>query len=636
VLSSTLGLTLAEGRAIPPDVQVAVGPGAVVETVNSAIAIWRRTGNQLLAPVAETLGSFTSTANADRRNDNVTDARVVYDASSDRWFLVTFDVERQETNLAFSASGDPAGSWFIYSFSSLGCPDQPRLAVTRQLVVISTDLFSSCSGGGLIGGQVTVLSKQAVFAGNVTAQDARSYGPDGRYTAITPVQTVTPLEGEYMVSVPTGSASVAYLYTVSSPSAASIPVDTIPIRPLSDPPPAVQAGGVAALHTGDDRIVSALYDNGTIWFSASDGCQLSGQSGVWGCMRLEAISPATKHVVEEQETGLADQKHAFYPAIASDNAGNVIAVFGFTSSSDYPGLGAVTKLSNAQGFSTWTVVSPGLGPYQRLDGVARNRWGDYFSAVRDPAAASVVWVAGEYATVGNAWATRIAAVSAQAQPTAQLAPSVSYNAPSAIGVDSSGATLTANVNAQGAATTYSFEYGTTAGYGAATPPTSLVASSSVQQASYRLTGLSPATTYHFRLKATNAGGTAYGIDQSFTTTAAAPPPPPPPPAAPLDADPPVVFANDSDGRSGKTARLYFSADDDSGQVRIVDEIVQRGRVVGRVRSGFRPASGLIVSVSWKAPRALHGKLAHCVRAWDRAGNASARSCAALTLQGGRR
>jgi hypothetical protein len=37
--------------------------------------------------------------------------------------------------------------------------------------------------------------------------------------------------------------------------------------------------------------------------------------------------------------------------------------------------------------------------------------------------------------------------------------------------------------------------------------------------SQTLTGLSPSTTYHYRIEATNSGGTTFGADQTFTTSA---------------------------------------------------------------------------------------------------------------------
>lgn len=74
-----------------------------------------------------------------------------------------------------------------------------------------------------------------------------------------------------------------------------------------------------------------------------------------------------------------------------------------------------------------------------------------------------------------------------------------------------------NPNAQD--TTYYFQWGTTATYGNTIPLQTLVAGGSTGwfAVSAGLTGLSPSTTYHYRLVATNAGGSAFGNDQLFTT-----------------------------------------------------------------------------------------------------------------------
>jgi hypothetical protein len=91
------------------------------------------------------------------------------------------------------------------------------------------------------------------------------------------------------------------------------------------------------------------------------------------------------------------------------------------------------------------------------------------------------------------------------------------------------ATLAGSVDAKGAPTSYHFEYGPTTGYGSTTPSTAAGSSSGAAPAGATLDGLSPATTYHYRLVATNAGGTAKGGDQTFTT--ASPPPGSTPPAS---------------------------------------------------------------------------------------------------------
>ena len=81
-----------------------------------------------------------------------------------------------------------------------------------------------------------------------------------------------------------------------------------------------------------------------------------------------------------------------------------------------------------------------------------------------------------------------------------------------------GATVTGNVTPNGSATTYRVEFGTTTAYGSATAWTAAGAGLAPVAVSVPLSGLSPATTYHARLVAENAGGPAAGTDLTFTTT----------------------------------------------------------------------------------------------------------------------
>ena len=110
---------------------------------------------------------------------------------------------------------------------------------------------------------------------------------------------------------------------------------------------------------------------------------------------------------------------------------------------------------------------------------------------------------------------------------APVAPTVVTAAAS--GIDDTDATLNGSVNPQGEDTTYHFEYGTTTGYGQSTATQNIAASNATSSVSASLSGLTPGTTYHYRLVAANTNGTTNGGDMTFTTTS--PPPPNPPPAA---------------------------------------------------------------------------------------------------------
>lgn len=99
------------------------------------------------------------------------------------------------------------------------------------------------------------------------------------------------------------------------------------------------------------------------------------------------------------------------------------------------------------------------------------------------------------------------------------APVVTTNAAS--GVTSTGATLNGTVNPESQATTYKFDYGTTTGYGTSVPSPagSAGSGSTAVSETASLTGLAASTTYHYRVEATNATGTTFGTDQTFTTAA---------------------------------------------------------------------------------------------------------------------
>jgi hypothetical protein len=65
-----------------------------------------------------------------------------------------------------------------------------------------------------------------------------------------------------------------------------------------------------------------------------------------------------------------------------------------------------------------------------------------------------------------------------------------------------------------------FQYGTTDSYGSEVPCSQSVgAPPQTTAVSAALSGLQPSTTYHYRLLGTNADGTSYGLDATFTTAA---------------------------------------------------------------------------------------------------------------------
>lgn len=118
------------------------------------------------------------------------------------------------------------------------------------------------------------------------------------------------------------------------------------------------------------------------------------------------------------------------------------------------------------------------------------------------------------ATSGPAAATAATGVTGTTGPTAHSAPTVVTGSPSNVGRSS--AVLNGTVNPNGQSTTYFFQYGTTTAYGLQTNPGHAGNGNSVVAVHSNITGLTPGTTYHYRLVAQNATGISNGADQTVT------------------------------------------------------------------------------------------------------------------------
>ena len=97
----------------------------------------------------------------------------------------------------------------------------------------------------------------------------------------------------------------------------------------------------------------------------------------------------------------------------------------------------------------------------------------------------------------------------------ELPPLPAATTGAASNVTSTSATVGGAADGAGARANAFFEYGTTAAYGSRTGD-----QAAGPGLSAALTGLAPATTYHYRLVTVNDAGTAYGADATFTTATA--------------------------------------------------------------------------------------------------------------------
>lgn len=115
---------------------------------------------------------------------------------------------------------------------------------------------------------------------------------------------------------------------------------------------------------------------------------------------------------------------------------------------------------------------------------------------------------------------------APTSPFSPTSPSPTPTAPlattdAAKSITATGATLTGLVVPGSASATYQFEFGTSTAYGTVARSGSLAASGLGSSLSAPVIGLSPGSTYHFRVVASSSAGNGDGKDASFTTPKAA-------------------------------------------------------------------------------------------------------------------
>ncbi len=107
------------------------------------------------------------------------------------------------------------------------------------------------------------------------------------------------------------------------------------------------------------------------------------------------------------------------------------------------------------------------------------------------------------------------AVAASASAATPPKPVLSTRA--AFGITYQQALLTGTVNPEGRPTFYFFQIGTSKTYGSGTAPVYAGSGSHTLSVSATVAGLSPVTTYHYRIVADGASGAFYGSDRTFVS-----------------------------------------------------------------------------------------------------------------------
>jgi hypothetical protein len=184
----------------PPDQGLCVGGGNVVETVNTIVRVYNRSGSPLTD--VKDLNTFFGLAAQDNRSiplgqpgrfgPSLTDPKCYYDADTGRFFLTVaeYDVDSATGNptgpsavlIAVSQTSDPTGTWNRFSLNTTddgtggtpshpNCPclpDQPLIGADANGFYVTTNEFgpiTDLANASFNGAQIYALSKTALENG---------------------------------------------------------------------------------------------------------------------------------------------------------------------------------------------------------------------------------------------------------------------------------------------------------------------------------------------------------------------------------------------------------------------------------------------------------------------------------------
>jgi hypothetical protein len=514
---------------IPSDPNAAVGTTQVFELVNTAYAIYSKTGATIIA--ATNTNSLWSGFGGFCQSDNAGDATVSFDRIANRWIVQQFANVSSAAGpyfecVAVSTTADATGTYNRYAYQFANFPDYPKTAVWPDAYYVTYNMFTPA--GVFLDAQVCAMDRAKMLSGAAASQQcfttSNLYG--GLLAADVDGSTPPPA-GEDNTVVGLGATSTTLAtwkfhvdWTTpantrfTGPTALTVAGYTLPCAGTGGTC-IPQRGTTQRLDTLGDRIMYRLaYRN----FGDHEALMVShtvdagGTQGVrWYELRGISGTPS----VFQQGTYQPDATARWMPSIAQDKAGNIALGYSQSSTSTFPSI-RFTGRAPADPAGTMTqaetTVITGGGSQ-----TGYSRWGDYTSMSIDPVDDCTFWYTDQYLpSTGNFnWQTRLASFQLPGCTTPTRGFTLSASPASGTVTAGASATSTITVTETGAAQSVSLSAsGLPAGTTATFNPAS-VAASGTSTLTLTTSSTTPAGTYPITITGT---GTTPAQTTTYTLT----------------------------------------------------------------------------------------------------------------------
>ena len=411
--------------ACPNDNTIAISNGGrIISMMNEYVGIYNRNGAKLNFYTLNEFFNFSG---------SLCDPKVEYDPVADRFFayIQACGSVHDRIGFAFSSTNDPNGSWHIYEFDSdafgdNSWSDYPKVAINRDEVFVSVNLFEDVSNGKYKQSIVYQLNKTEGYNGNSIHYKIWSGFKNGTLLPIRSGSSNQYGPGIYLVQSTAGGSDFINYYDITGKlgdANAKLLYQKLNTTSYEPSGNAYQYGTSVRLDVGDCRMQDGYYLNGIIHFVFSADDQ--GYSGI----RYHRLDPTLLNINNFQIFSASDERDFCYPSIApfSNTTGDLSSIIHFASSGVdyYPDMRAKLYFNDFTSASSIRVHT--YGPNQTCATNGVSRWGDYSGIAKVyNSSTPTVWIAGSLgSTVSYKWVSYIAEL--YSSPDATSSPQIKVN-----------------------------------------------------------------------------------------------------------------------------------------------------------------------------------------------------------------
>ncbi|HEX4591750.1 MAG TPA: dockerin type I domain-containing protein [Gemmataceae bacterium] len=413
--------------SFPPDTMGAVGPNHFVELINSAFAVYSKSGSLVKYQTQDSFFAFTANGTTFPRGSSF-DPRIRYDQHSGHWFATSLEFGSANVDndllLAVSRTNDPTGTWDKYDIpvgvaAGGSFTDYDTLGVDDNGVYFGVTIFPS-SGNSYA--KIVATPKAPLIAASP------SLGTVTQFTNITdmfsspePATNYDAISGTspafFVASSATSFGNIKYRTLTWSNGTPTLSGTQTVVTPGygGSPLPALALGSTTAIDTADDRLQSAVIRNHQLWTARDEGLDSTGNStttadrtGIeWFDLNANTATLSVLQRGRIFDSAASDPRFYYDPGITVTGQGNARIGYSGSKSTEFIGAYSSGRLaSDGVGFmSTPGLIKAGERSYNKLDqGV--NRWGDYSYSSVDPNDNMTAWTIQEYASTVNPSADR--------------------------------------------------------------------------------------------------------------------------------------------------------------------------------------------------------------------------------------